>query len=88
MTRPTNAVVTTVRECTDLIDAARVLADRAKQRRMPETARQVRTIARDLDGWRTRLVEDGEGEVEGARDCIASSADYLAAHAAHIGRSR
>ena len=84
--RPTHAVVSAVTEASDLIDAARGLAKTADTRAMPETAKQVRAIARDLDGWRTRLIQDGEDDLDGALSCIAGATEYLPAHAALIGR--
>ncbi len=84
--RPTHAVLSAVTEATDLIDAARVLAKTADRSAMPETAKQCRAIAHDLDGWRTRLIEDGETELDGTLQSIDAATEYLPAHAAHIGR--
>ncbi|WP_336630779.1 MULTISPECIES: hypothetical protein [unclassified Microbacterium] len=84
--RPTHAVLSTVTDASDLIDAARELAKTADAHGMPETAKQVRAIARDLDGWRTRLLEDGEADIAGALTSIEAATEYLPAHAVHIGR--
>lgn len=86
MTRPTHAVVAALAEASDLVDAARTLAKTAKANAMPETARQCRAIAHDLDGVRTRLIEDGDEFVPEAIEHIEAATDYLPAHAAHIGR--
>jgi hypothetical protein len=86
MTRPTFAVTAAVSDASDLIDAARALAATAAAHAMPETSRQVRAIAHDLDGWRTRLIQDGEADLDGAVACIEGAAEYLPAHASHVAR--
>lgn len=84
--RPTFAVISAVTEASDLIDAARAIAKTAERHAMPETAKQLRAIAHDLDGWRTRLIEDGEADLTDALACIAGATEYLPAHAIHVGR--
>lgn len=85
-TRPTHAVLSAVTDASDLIDAARTLAKTAARNAMPETAKQLRTIARDLDGWRTRLVQDGEDDLDAAVSATLDAAESLVGHAAHVGR--
>lgn len=84
--RPTHAVLSAANDASDIIEAARLLATTADRNAMPETAKQCRAIARDLDGWRTRLMEDGETELDGTLQSIGAATEYLPAHAAHIGR--
>lgn len=77
----------TLRELSDLTDAARLLQLTAEQHQMSATAAQVRGIAYNLDAARTRLIEDHD-YLTVAQAFVAAASEYLPAHAAHIGRSR